>query len=169
MRIEPLGPQHDRSGFRCGVESLDRYFRHQAGQDARRNIAAAFVLVLPDGVLAGYYTVSSFAVGLAELPPDLVRRLPRYPSLPATLLGRLAVDARQQGNGHGAFLLADALHRALRSEIASFAVIVDAHDAAARRFYEQHGFLRLPGQEMKLFLSMADVSRLFSQRASGVD
>jgi tRNA-dihydrouridine synthase len=35
-----------------GVEPLDRYLRNQAGQDARKNMAAPFVLVLPDGPLA---------------------------------------------------------------------------------------------------------------------
>ena len=127
-RVEPLGPGHDRSSFASGIEPLDRYFRTQASQDARKHIAAPFVLVLPDGTVAGYYTLSSTAVKLSELPAEAARRLPRYPLVPATLLGRLAVDKRLQGRGYGRFLLADALFRALRSEIASFAVIVEAKD-----------------------------------------
>jgi hypothetical protein len=55
-------------------------------------MAAPFVLVLPDGAIAGYYTLSSTSVQLAELPEQPVRKLPRYPLVPATLLGRLAVD-----------------------------------------------------------------------------
>jgi len=160
-RVEALGPQHDRNSFRSGVESLDRYFRAQAGQDARKNMAAPFALVLPDGAVGGYYTLSSTAVKLAELRRATTRRLPRYPLVPATLLGRLAVDLRHRGKGYGRFLLADALFRAVRSEIASFAVIVDAKDEAARRFYEQESFLSLPDQPMKLFLPMADIERLF--------
>ena len=132
LRVEALGPHHDRNSFVSGVEPLDRYFRSQAGQDARKNMAAPFVLVLPDGAVGGYYTLSSTAVKLTELPVDITRRLPRYPLVPATLLGRLAVDQRFQGRGYGRFLLADALLRAARSEIASFAVIVDAKDDAAR-------------------------------------
>lgn len=90
-----------------------------------------------------------------------MRKLPRYPLVPATLLGRLAVDRRHQGKGYGRFLLADALYRALRSEVASFAVIVDAKDDSARAFYEREGFLPFPDQQMKLFLPMADIEQLF--------
>jgi GNAT superfamily N-acetyltransferase len=161
LRVEALGSHHDRSRFGSGVEPLDRYFWTQAGQDARKNMAAPFVLVLSDGTIAGYYTLSSTSVQLGELPEQTVRKLPRYPLVPATLVGRLAVDRRQQGKGYGRFLLADALYRAARSEIASFAVIVDAKDDNARRFYERESFLPFPDQPMKLFRPMADIRRLF--------
>ena len=161
LRVEALGPHHDRNSFASGVEPLDRYFRSQAGQDARKNMAAPFVLVLPDGAIGGYYTLSATGVKLTEFPADMTRKLPRYPLVPATLLGRLAVDQNYRGRGYGRFLLADALFRAVRSEIASFAIIVDAKDEAARRFYEREGFLPLPEQPLKLFRPMADIRRLF--------
>jgi len=161
LRVEPLVSCHDRSGFESGVEPLDRYFRTQAGQDARKNLAAPFVLLLEDGTIAGYYTLSSTSVQLAELPASTIRKLPRYPLVPATLLGRLAVDRRQQGIGYGRFLLADALYRVVRSEIAFFAVIVDAKDDSARRFYLRESFLSLPDQSMRLFRPMADIRQLF--------
>jgi GNAT superfamily N-acetyltransferase len=161
VRIEILGPQHDRSTFASGSEPLDRYFRTQAGQEARKNIAAPFVLVLADGSVGGYYTLSATAVKLADLPADAARRLPKYPLVPATLLGRLAVDGQHQGKGYGRFLLADALGRAVRSEIASFAVVVNAKDEAARRFYERESFLPFPDQPMKLYRPMADIAVLF--------
>lgn len=124
-------------------------------------MAAPLVLVLPDGTIPGYYTLSATSVRLRELPTRMVRKLPRYPLVPATLLGRLAVDRRHQGKGYGRFLLGDALHRAARSEIASFAVIVDAKDESARRFYERESFLPFPDQPTKLFRPMADIQRLF--------
>ncbi len=161
FRIEPLGAGHNRSAFECGAEPLDRYLRVQAGQDARKNIAAPFVLVLSDGTVAGYYTLSATAINLAELPEKTARKLPRYPLLPATLLGRLAVDRRYHGKGYGRFMLADALFRAFRSEIASFAVIVDAKDESALRLYQRESFFSLPDQPMKLFLPMADIGQLF--------
>jgi GNAT superfamily N-acetyltransferase len=164
LRVEALTSSHDRSEFESGVEPLDQYFRTQASQDARRNIAAPFVLLLRDGTIAGYYTLSSTSVELAALPPQTVRKLPRYPLVPATLLGRLAVDRRQHGKGYGRFLLADALYRAARSEIASFAVIVDAKDESARHFYERESFLPFPDQPMKLFRPMVDIRRLFEER-----
>ncbi len=127
-------------------------------------MAAPFVLVLPDETIVGYYTLSSTSVQLGELPEQTVRKLPRYPLVPATLLGRLAVDRRHQGKGYGRFLLADALHRAVRSEIASFAVIVDAKDDNARKFYERESFLPFREQPMKLFRPTADIEQLFKQK-----
>ncbi|MDX8525699.1 GNAT family N-acetyltransferase [Mesorhizobium sp. MSK_1335] len=161
LRVEVLGPQHGKNSFESGAEPLDRYLRLQAGQDARKNIAAPFVLVMPDGAIAGYYTLSSTAVSVGEWPAQTVRKLPRYPLIPATLLGRLAVDRRQHGRGYGRYLLADALLRSLRSEIASFAVVVDAKDENARRFYERESFLPFPDQPMRLFRPMADIAELF--------
>ena len=124
-------------------------------------MAAPFVLVMPDGAIGGYYTLSATGVNVAKLPAQITRKLPRYPLVPATLLGRLAVDRRYQGKGYGRFLLADALFRSARSEIASFAVIVDAKDEKARRFYERESFLPFPDQPMKLFRPMADIEQLF--------
>jgi GNAT superfamily N-acetyltransferase len=160
-KVEPLGAPHDRASFSCGVEPLDRYFHGQASQDARKHIAAPFVLVLPDGKIAGYYTLSSTAIQAPDLPPDISRKLPRYPLIPAILLGRLAVNQRHRGLGFGRFLLADALFRSVTSEIASFAVVVDARDETARRFYERESFLAFPEQPMKLFRPMADIAALF--------
>jgi GNAT superfamily N-acetyltransferase len=128
---------------------------------ARKNIAAPFVLLLPNDVIAGYYTLSSTAIKLNEIPPEVARRLPRYPLVPATLLGRLATDLRYRGKGYGRFLLADALRRIVRSEIASFAVIVDAKDDAARRFYERESFLPLLDRPMKLYRPTAEIAKLF--------
>ena len=161
VRIEVLDSHHDRAGFASGVEALDRFLRAQAGQDARKNIAATFILLSAGGAVGGYYTLSSTALRLGELPEQTKKRLPRYPLVPATLLGRLAVDRRHQGRGFGRFLLADALRRAARSEIASFAVVVDAKDDGARRFYEQEGFISLPDQVLKMFRPMAEIRRLF--------
>ena len=131
-------------------------------------MAAPFVLILPDAVIAGYYKLSSTAVKLAELPSDVTRRLPRYPLVPATLLGRLAVDKRFRGQGYRRFRLADALLRAAPSEIASFAVIVDAKDEAAQRFYERESFLSFPGEPMKLFRPMADIAAKLFESKGGV-
>ena len=161
LRVEALGPHHDRNSFVSGVEPLDRYFRSHAGQDARKKMAAPFVLVLPDGAVGGYYTLAATGVKLTEFPVDITRKLPRYPLVPATLFGRLAVDQNYRGRGYGRFLLAGALFRAVRSEIASFAIVVDAKDEAARRFYERESFLPLPEQPLKLFRPMADLAKLF--------
>ena len=154
--------RHDRSGFSCGVEALDRYLQSQAGQDARRRVAFPYVLIEPPSPnVLGFYTLSNTSLQAAELPATLVKKLPRYPVLPATLLGRLAVDGKGRGKGLGSELLLDALRRCLRSETASLAVVVDAKDDAAASFYERHDFMRLPEQPNRMFMPMAEIEKLF--------
>lgn len=161
IRVEPLSATHDRAAFSCGVPALDRYLREQAGQDAKRRVAAPFVALDPGGRLIGFYTLSAASIQLAELPPELAKRLPRYPRLPATLLGRLATDTSARGTGLGRFLLVDAMYRAFRSEIASFAFIVDAKDKAAAAFYKREGLIPLPDTPWRLIRRMADIASLF--------
>jgi GNAT superfamily N-acetyltransferase len=160
-RIEALDAYHDRAGFVCGNDALDQYFQRQVTQDARRRLASPFVMVMPDGSIASYYTLSSTAIRLRDLPEELARRLPRYPLVPATLIGRLAIDRRYHGQGWGGFLLLDALHRCTTSPIAAFAIIVDAIDDAARAFYLHHSFLPLPDSPNRLFRRMDDIAALF--------
>ncbi len=160
--VEPLNTQHNRFDFECGVESLDRYLKQQASQDMRRKIAALFVLVDRElDKIAGYYTLAATAMRLAELPPEISKKLPKYPLIPATLLGRLAVDQRYQQQGIGSFLLMDALRRSFNSEIASMAVVVDAKDDKARDFYEHHQFMAFPDQSQRLYLPMTIIAKLF--------
>lgn len=162
--IEPLGKYHDRAAFSCGKESLDRYIKEQASQDANRFYAATFVLV-ERGVrtVLGYYTLSSFGINLKELPEEIIKKLPRYPIVPATLLGRLAVDKNYRGKGLGELLLMDALHRALEQadEIGSAAVVVEAKDEEAIRFYKGYEFLPYADRPDRLFLPMKTIRKLF--------
>ncbi len=163
FQIQPLGPHHNRADFSCGVEPLDNYLNRQAGQDVKRRVAAAFVLS-PDGrTVAGYYTLSQFSVDLGVIPPHIAKRRPRYPMVPATLIGRLAVSVTFRQQGLGEVLLMDALHRSLvlSEQVASAAVIVDAKNDQARRFYLKYGFLELPGISGRLFLPMKTVEQLF--------
>jgi len=161
--VEPLGPKHDRAAFSCGVEILDAYLHKQAGQDLKKRVAVPFVIT-PDGTtIAGYYTLSQYSVQLDEVPAEVAKKLPKYPIVPVTLLGRLAVSVAFRRQGHGATLLMDALYRTLQHsrEVASAGVIVDAKDAAALAFYTKYGFLELPRIERRLFLPMGTVEQLF--------
>jgi hypothetical protein len=102
ITVEPLGRQHDRAAFHCGAEALDRYLKQQARQDADKRVAAPFVAVSPPNArVLGYYTLSASVLTLTDLPDELARKLPRYPQLPVTLLGRLAVDQSTKGQGLG--------------------------------------------------------------------
>ncbi len=160
---EPLNASHRRDAFQSGVPELDNYLHTQAGQDARRKVAAPFVVAARDGSVFGYYTLSAYSVKAVELPEAVARRLPRYPLLPATLLGRLAVDASCRGLGLGRFLLMDALHRSWRntSEVASVGVVVDALDERAREFYIHHEFQSLADHPDKLFMAMLTIEKAF--------
>ena len=128
-KTEALSSKHNRKQFDCGVASLTRYFQNQASQDQKRKVAACFVLSESEKVL-GYYTLSSASVGLDKLPSKLQKKLPRYPQIPATLMGRLAIDQSARGRRHGEMLLFDAMFRALDASrtVASFALLVDALD-----------------------------------------
>lgn len=154
--IEALAVHHDTSGFNCGVTSLDRYLFQQAGQDVRRRVTACYAACETGcSRVVGYYTLAAACVPLAELPDDLRKRLPRYPAVPVARLGRLAVHRAYQGRHLGAALLWDALMRAVRSEVAVFALIVDAKDERAERFYRHHGFQPLGSLPGRLILSLA--------------
>jgi GNAT superfamily N-acetyltransferase len=157
LSIEPLASHHDRAVFSCGVDALDRYMRQQAGQYARKHAAVAFVLV-EEGSLAvlGFYTLAATSVQLTDLPEATAKKLPRYPLVPAILLGRLAVDRRQRGKRYGELLLMDALNRCLDTKDIGWAVvIVDAKDEAAVTFYEHYHFIRFAPSSYRLFLLKA--------------
>ena len=158
--IEQLNSSHDKPGFKCGVESLDRYLKRQAGQDVKRHISRVYVAVQvekPEKII-GYYTLSSLSIELKRLPEDLVKKLPNYP-IPAALIGRLAVDKSAQGNGIGKILLADAIKRtmAISNEIAIYAMVVDAINDEAKGFYQQFGFKSLDKEIRRLFLPLKSI------------
>jgi ribosomal protein S18 acetylase RimI-like enzyme len=162
--VAPLESAHDRQGFSCGVAALDRYLHQLVGQDVRRRISNCFVALDPAGAIAGYYTLAATSLPMVELDSDVAKRLPRYPLLPAALVGRLAVDRRFQGQGLGGALMVNAIARAMRAEPAIFALIVDAKDDAAVRFYEHHGFHRFISRPQTLFLPIAEAVRRLAVR-----
>lgn len=156
ITIEVLSSAHDRTGFSCGVEALDRYFRSQVTQDVRRRATACYVARdITAERIAGYYTLSASSIPLSELPGELARRFPRYPIVPVALLGRLAVEKSWQGRHLGGALVWDAVLRARRSEVAVFALVVDAKDDDAETFYRHHGFTAFGSLPRHLILSLA--------------
>ena len=167
--IEPFDKRkHDRAAFSCEHEALVTYLQQQANQDIRKHVAAVFILT-PDGrKIAGYYSLSQYALDLGDIPDELLKKLgsPKYPLLPATLIGRLARGLDFRGRGVGELLLMSALEKALvhSREIASFAVVVDAKDNHARSFYAHYGFIDLPDQANRLFLPMTTIAAMFREK-----
>jgi ribosomal protein S18 acetylase RimI-like enzyme len=162
--IEPLAPHHDKAAFSCGNEQLDRYLRSTATQDKKRNIAIPYVIYDKDRQkIIGYYTLSMSGINLEELPQDLAKKLPKYPIVGVNLIGRLAVSNDYRGYGWGKLLIMDALHRSLgiSKATAAFAVVVEAIDDEAVRFYQRFDFQVFPDQSFKLFRTMTNIERAF--------
>lgn len=160
FKVEVLASHHQRDVFACGDVDLDRYLQTQATQDIRRHVAHCFVAVNSLGHVAGYYTLAASSVLLSDLPQEVIKKLPRYPTVPVARMGRLAVSQSAQKMGLGAALLADALTRVFHSDVAAYALIVDAKHEAAARFYEQHGFKRFSSQALNMWLPMNAVVSL---------
>jgi ribosomal protein S18 acetylase RimI-like enzyme len=164
MVIERLAAYHNRQGFTCGVPELDEYFRTRVSQDVKRRAAAVFVLVEEPGSpeVLGFYTLSSTAIDVGQLPPEFLKKMPRYQRLPATLIGRLARRADRSGERLGEKLLVNALRRAVETSatISSVAVVVDAKEERARRWYEGYGFARSREREGRLWLVMGSLPSL---------
>lgn len=152
--VAPLDAAHERTGFHSASDPLDRYLREQVTQDIRRRVAACFVALADRPRIAGYYTLASASLTLADLPASISKKLPRYPTVPAVRMGRLAVDEAFSGQGLGGALLADALERAARPEIAAHALMVDAKDGHAAAFFGHHGFIAQPDSPLTLFLPL---------------
>ena len=165
--IEPLG-KHDRAAFSCGVASLDDWFRLRAGQDEKRNVARVFVAIDDQGGIVGFYSLSSFTLTIADLPPDYAKRLPRYDAIPAALIGRLARDEKVRGEGIGELLLADAVRRVIGAarSLAIFAIVVEATDENAAAFYRDFGFMPFPNRPLRLFMPASEAAEAVSRALS---
>jgi GNAT superfamily N-acetyltransferase len=154
----------DKKSFGCGKTSLDHYIHEQAGQDIRRKLAVCFILIDNDNKIKAYYTLSNGSIPSEGLPEDYRKKYPKsYNHIPVTLLGRLAVDRKYQGQGIGKLLLIDALKRSYEASlksIGSMAVIIDVLDSEAEKFYLKFEFIRLP-DSAKMFLSMKTIGQIF--------
>ena len=159
----PLQTRHKKKDFDCGKPSLNRYLHEQAKQDVKRMLAACFILANDQYHVQGYYTLSNASIPRELLPEDVKSKMPpSYKDLPATLMGRLAIDLNYKGQGVGKLLLVDALRRSRATSytIGSIAVIVDPLDEEAENFYFKYGFIKLPDSG-KMFLAMGTIATLF--------
>jgi ribosomal protein S18 acetylase RimI-like enzyme len=167
FRFETLADGHDRAAFNCGDDALDRYFQTQVTQDIRRRITNCFVVVeVAAGHVAAYYTLAAASIPLLDLPLEETKRLPRYPTLPAVRIGRLAVDQRFQRRGLGELMLMNAAHRTLQDAAAAFALLVDAKNDQAVAFYKRYGFRPIVDRPKTLFLPLATAQKTLLQKAA---
>jgi len=161
--IRPLDTSiHDRNDFDSGVHELNRYLRYQVSQDIKRRVTACFVAVNDDLRITGYYTLSTASIPLNDLPEKIKHKLPRYDSVPAIRMGRLAVDKAFQGKGLGGALLVNSLKRAIKLEIPAALFFVDAKDNNAVSFYEKFGFIPLIDRRLSLFIPLSTIGKLMN-------
>jgi GNAT superfamily N-acetyltransferase len=161
-----LSRQHDREAFDCGVESVNRYLRQTARQQADKGLALTFVLLeTADGrEIIGYHTLVMSTVSCAIVPG---KGLPRHQSAPVVLLAQFGVDQRHQGRGHGKRLLYHALYQAMNAaeHVGCLAVVLDAVDEPAREFYLARGFQELADDPHHLWLPMSAIRDMFAAEA----
>lgn len=177
-KIELLTKAHDRAGFDCGSEPLNAFLKQTARQHAERGISRTYVLVeegaAEAGQILGFFSLNLCQVKSDNLMPEETRRLPRDVS--GVRLGRLAVAKALQRQGVGKLLLIGALGKFMEifDAAGGIGLFVDAKDQAARRYYEQFGFVSLPSNELELFLpvksiqaALADLGDVKPERRSG--
>jgi GNAT superfamily N-acetyltransferase len=177
----PLADGDAGSGFSCEHEALNRFLRESAGQNQDRDMSRTWILRRSVGddpawpLVLGFYTLGLASVKRETLPPEVVKRLPKYP-IPAILIARLARDHRVKGKGIGEKLLDDAHRRALSINALAGAVlvIVDAKDVHARDFYAKFGYQQLlPGEvgtpewPLRMYLRMKDLRAAFAEASEG--
>lgn len=163
--LEGLVAAHPRRQFASGQASVDAWLQESAMQSQKKHLTATKVLLDAERRIAGYYTLATSQIDFSELPPELVRKLPRR-QLPAAVLAWLGVDRSCQGRGIGERLLATALldcYEASRT-FAFIAVILDCADEQAKRFYRRFDFAELPGYPLRLYLPFKSLAAMAQQR-----
>jgi GNAT superfamily N-acetyltransferase len=158
---EPLDAQHLLEGFDCGVQSLNTWITKHARQAVAAGSARVFVTVDAEleGV-CGYYALAAAAIAHGDSTARARKGQPRHP-IPAVLLARLAVDRSVQSQGIGAWLLRDAMRRALSASdaVGIRVLLVHALDQNARRFYERWGFEASPTDPLNLQMLFKDIRK----------
>jgi len=158
LKVELLSRAHDRASFDCGSEALNVYLRQTARQHTERGISRTFVLADETAAeprpILGFFTLNICQLRAEQLPPELVRKLPREVS--GLKLGRLAIARDRQRQGLGGVLLVAAMRKVIEvfESAGGIGLFVDAKDEAARSYYERFGFIPLSDEPLQLFLPL---------------
>lgn len=159
FEFSTLDKSFDRDSFDCGSIELNNFLKTKARQNQAVGFNKTFVAIAKDDntkKVLGYYALSMGEINLAALPLELIKRLPRHP-VPVARMGRLAVDVSVIGQGLGKLLMVDAMKRVQTASelIGVYALLVDAKDESAKKFYLKYGFIPLTDEPMILFLPIA--------------
>ena len=155
---EPIGKKHDRAAFDCGDPDLNLYPQKFARQNHESGGAKCFIAAPSDAParVLGFTTLSPASIEYSRTPALAKKGLARY-DVPVFRLGRLAVDRTVQGRGLGGALLLRAADRCLRvaQDVGGVALLIDAKNDRAARWYESYGALRMNDAPLSLVLPLA--------------
>lgn len=163
LAIESLSRKHNRAGFDCGVDELNKYLQRVARQHLNKGMSRTFVLIDESRPLdiIGFYTLAACEIHVEKLPHKYSKKYP--PKAPAAKLARLAVAKNYQRRGYGMYMIVNAIERILTvsENLGIIGFFVDAKNDAARQYYEQFGFISLPDNPLELFLPIATLQQAY--------
>jgi GNAT superfamily N-acetyltransferase len=174
MIFEPLAEHHDRAAFTCSGEEgaiLQDYLRNdtRGPREHRKHVTALHVMVRESApsVICGFFTLSSASLRIEDSPKNIAKGLPKYRTMPAVRLGRMAVDDRFRGHDLGTLLIQEAFSIAVRlkDSVGFVAMLVDAKTDNLVNYYELRGFTRLPEAERTLFIMQPTMEQVLSALA----
>jgi ribosomal protein S18 acetylase RimI-like enzyme len=151
----PIAKRH--AAFDCGDPDLNLYLQKHARQNHESGGAKCFIAApsgAPAGVL-GFYTLSPASI--EHSTPALAKKGLARCDVHVFRLGRLAVDRSAQGRGLGGALLLRAADRCMRvaQDVGGVALLIDARNDRAARWYESYGALRMDDAPLSLVLPLA--------------
>lgn len=157
---EPLSAGHNLDGFDCGQASLNVWLIEHAATAAAAGSARTYVVTDSEQHerVVGYHALTAASLEREAATARAIKGMPRYP-VPVVLLARLAVDGAVSGRGLGAWLLRDAMTRALAASqtVGIRAMLVHAFDDDARAFYLHHGLEPSPTDPLHLMILIKDI------------
>ena len=163
--VQKYGSDQDTDYFDCGEDSINSFLKKNAVVNQKRGVSQIFCLrENVDGVgkpVIGYYTLSAAAIPSSGVDREIIKGVPLGYDAPVILLGRIGIDKRHQGKGHGEFLLMDALERAMNAsnDLGVVGVVLDALNKDVASWYQSYGFITL--DESKMFIPMKAIKALF--------
>lgn len=159
---------HAIKEFDCLEISLNTFLQQYAGQ-GHKNYTSRTYCIVDESIqgskkkIIAYYSLASGSILINEMSLEHKKILSAYINpLPVIVVGRLAVDKFYRGQGYGEIALMDALERTLdlSNKIGACAVVVDALNDVAIKFYQKYGFIHL--QENRYFIPMKEIKKLFT-------
>lgn len=154
---ELLAAGHDLASFDCGQPTLNAWLKERGLSNQDRGFTVVIVLH-EEGRVVGYYGLAPTGVEARAVPRKIRTGQPPDPA-PCLLLGQLAIDRDYQGRGLGDALVGHALERsAPGAELTGGrALLVNAIDENAVKFWRSWGFVPSPSDSFQLFRSLPDI------------